>query len=205
MHNTLIYIGHFILHTIDSMGYMGIILLMAVESAAIPIPSEIIMPASGLLVLSGTFSFWGVAVSGAIGSTIGSWIIYFIGFYGGRPLLLKYGRYVLISHHSMETAEKFFNKYGWWTLFTGRLLPVIRTYISLPAGISKAGFYVLTITCITGSFLWSLFLEWIGIKLGSNWYIIEPYFRRFDFLVIAGFIIFVFLWIYYHIKQKNSS
>jgi membrane protein DedA with SNARE-associated domain len=202
MHGFLVNIGYFIIHTIGSLGYIGITLLMAIESAAIPLPSEIIMPVSGLLVLSGKFSFFGVAFAGAIGSTIGSLIIYIIGFYGGRPLLLKYGRYVLISHHDMEIAEKFFNKYGWWALFTGRLLPVIRTYISLPAGISKAGFYVLTVSCFAGSFLWSVFLEWAGIKLGKNWSLIEPYFRRFDFLIVIVFVIFIFLWIFRHINQK---
>lgn len=203
MHSILVNTGHFIINTISSLGYTGIILLMAMESGALWIPSEIVIPVSGLLVLSGKFSFWGVIFAGSIGSTIGSYILYLIGFYGGRPLLLKYGKYVLISRHDMEMAEKFLNRYGWWSLFTGRLLPVIRTYISLPAGISKANVHVLNVTCFAGSFLWIFFLEWMGIKLGNSWHVIEPYFRRFDFLIVAVLVIFVFLWIYRHIRQKT--
>lgn len=189
-------VGQFIIQTIESLGYEGIIILMAVESACIPLPSEIIMPFSGALAQQGRFTLLGISLAGATGSTLGSWVVYFLGWYGGHPLLLKYGKYLLISHHDLARAERFFQRYGWVSLFLGRVMPVIRTYISLPAGISKANFWILTVTSFIGSLIWSFFLGFIGFKLGENWEVMEPYLRKFDLLILAGlvFLILLFLW-----------
>jgi len=146
------------MHTIGALGYFGVGGLMAIESAAIPLPSEIIMPFAGSLIPAGRFSLLGIALAGAIGSTIGSWATYWIGRYGGRPLVERYGKYILISAHDLNLADKFFARYGAWSTFIGRVLPIFRTYISIPAGITKVPFGLFTLTSITGSFLWSLLL-----------------------------------------------
>src|SRR3989338_2887863 len=133
MSSILALLTNFIISTISALGYSGVALLMAIESAAIPLPSEVIMPFSGFLVSEGRFTLLGIALAGAVGSVIGSWVTYWIGKYGGRPLIMKYGHWVLISEHDLNIEDKFFAKYGTWATFFGRVLPVFRTYISIPA------------------------------------------------------------------------
>ena len=199
----LIFITEFIRQTIHSWGYFGVAALMGLESAAIPLPSEIIMPLSGSLVPTGQFSLFGIALAGAIGSVIGSWVLYWLGEYGGRPLIEKYGKYILISRHDLDLADKFFTKYGAWSTFFGRMLPVVRTYISAPAGIAKMPFWKMTFSCLAGSFLWSYALGWIGVRLGENWQIIETYFRKFDIVIVIVIIIALTYWIKRHLKHRN--
>ena len=135
------YLAGFIIAAISLLGYGGVILMMAIESACIPLPSEIIMPFSGYLVSTGRFSLIGVSLAGAVGCVVGSVIAYWIGYYGGRPMAEKYGKYVLVTKHDLDIADKFFNKYGNTAVFISRLLPVVRTFISLPAGISRMNFW----------------------------------------------------------------
>ena len=129
----------FIIGTISSLGYAGIVLLMAIESACIPLPSEIIMPFSGYLVFTGEMQLWLVALAGAVGCVLGSLLAYWVGAVGGRPLVEKYGRYVLISHHDLDLADRWFQRHGDITIFIGRLLPVVRTFIAFPAGWNSTG------------------------------------------------------------------
>src|SRR3990167_3752792 len=129
-------IAGFIIATISALGYGGIILLMAIESANIPLPSEIIMPFAGFLVAGGELNLWLVALAGAVGCVAGSFFSYFLGSWGGRPLIEKYGRWILVSHHDLDLADRWFKKYGEITVFVGRLLPIVRTFISFPAGIA---------------------------------------------------------------------
>lgn len=197
----LIALTNFITQTISAFGYFGVTILMAIESAAIPLPSEIIMPFAGSLIALGRFSLLGIALAGAVGSTIGSWITYWLGRYGGRPLILKYGKYVLISHHDLDLADRFFARYGNWSTLIGRVLPVVRTYISLPAGITRVNFGFFTLTSFAGSFVWSLFLGWLGQKLGEHWKILEFYFRRFDILIVAVVVAFIVFWVWRHLKD----
>src|SRR5579885_1270396 len=133
-------VAAFIVATISSLGYGGIVLLMAIESACIPLPSEVIMPFSGYLVSTGRFNLWGVAVAGALGCNIGSIAAYFIGAKGGRPLAERYGHYVFVTRHDLEMADRWFVRYGDWAVFFARLLPVVRTFIALPAGIARMNF-----------------------------------------------------------------
>lgn len=196
-------ISIFIIKTISTCGYGGIGFLMAIESAAIPLPSEIIMPFSGFLVSQGRFTLFLVALAGAIGSTIGSVILFYIGLYGGRPFLEKYGRYLLITEHDLKLSEKFFQKYGAWSLLAGRLLPVVRTYISLPAGIAKVNLWLLALTSFVGSFVWSYFLAFLGMSLGRHWEILGQYFHKFDFLIGLIIIIGLIYWIRRHLKIKK--
>lgn len=192
----------FIISAISTMGYSGIVLMMAIESACIPLPSEIIMPFSGYLVAKGQFTLFWVSFAGALGCLVGSIPTYYVGLLGGRPLLEKYGKYVLISKHDMEIADKFFAKYGDLATFISRLLPVVRTFISLPSGIAKTNFPKFCLYTFIGSFVWCWFLAWIGLKLGENWNTLGGYFHKFDavigILLLAGAVWYVRR----HIKQK---
>ena len=197
-------ISNLIVHLISAAGYAGVAFLMAIESTAIPLPSEVIMPFAGSLVAIGRFSLFGVALAGAVGSVIGSAILYYIGAYGGRPLVERYGKYVLISHHDLHTAEKFFTKYGNFSNFIARLLPVVRTFISFPAGIARVEIKSFLLYSFIGSFIWSYFLAYIGFKLGSNWDSIKPFFHKFDYLIIAIAVIAIVLYVYRHIRHARA-
>jgi len=191
-------ITHFITSTIDTWGYVGVGVLMAIESAAIPLPSEIIIPFAGVSVGSGRFTLFGLALAGGFGSVLGSLVTYAVGFYGGRPLIQKYGRWVFISEHDLASTEKFFAHFGKWSSLIGRVLPVVRTFISIPAGIGKEPLLPFTIFAFVGSFIWSYFLAWLGLKLGNNWHILETYFRKFDIIIVAAGVIFVIYWVHRH-------
>jgi membrane protein DedA with SNARE-associated domain len=170
----------FVIGTIANLGYGGVVLLMAIESACIPLPSEVIMPFAGYLVFKGEFTLWGAALAGAAGCVLGSLLAYFIGAYGGRSLVYKYGRYVLISHRDLAWADRWFNRHGGVTVFVGRLLPVIRTFIALPAGISRMPLGRFVAYTFVGSFIWCYGLAWIGLKLGESWNTLGVYFHKFD-------------------------
>ncbi|MBI2355919.1 MAG: DedA family protein [Candidatus Doudnabacteria bacterium] len=195
-------ITNFIISTIDQLGYTGVAFLMAIESAAIPLPSEVIMPFSGFLVEAGRFTLFGLAVAGAVGSVVGSVATYALGYYGGRPLILKYGRYVLISENDLKLTEKFFQRFGKLSVFVGRMLPVVRTFISIPAGIGKVPLGSFIVIAFIGSFIWSYFLAWLGLKLGENWQLLEGYFRKFDAVIVIVIVAVIVWWIRRHIKSR---
>ncbi|HEV3040124.1 MAG TPA: DedA family protein [Candidatus Angelobacter sp.] len=168
----------FIIGVISHTGYLGVVLLMAIESACIPLPSEIIMPFSGALIVPaialqygrpGAFSLLWVATAGAIGCNVGSIIAYEIGYYGGRPLVERFGSYILLSRHDVEMSDRFFQRFGSLAVFIGRLLPVIRTFIALPAGIARMPRPRFHIYTFLGSWPWCFVLAWIGMKLGEQW------------------------------------
>lgn len=202
-------IAAFIITSISTLGYIGIAAMMAIESACIPLPSEVIMPFSGYLVSQGRFTLFGTALAGAIGCVVGSVVAYMVGRYGGRTFIWKYGKYVLISHHDIELADRWFNKYGQWAIFFSRLLPVVRTFISLPAGISKMRFVPFVVYTFLGSLPWCYVLSYIGVRLGDNWETIEIYFRKFDIVIGIFLIAMAVWWIWRHIKHtrkyKNCS
>ena len=177
-------VSQFILAVISAAGYLGIVLLMAIESACIPLPSEIIMPFSGYLAGQGRFTLWGVAVAGAIGCNVGSAVAYFAGARGGRPWLERYGRYVLITRRDLEWADRWFARYGEATIFFARLLPVIRTFIALPAGIARMSLWRFHLYTFLGSLPWCWALAWLGLKLGEHWQEkIHPWFEKFDIAI----------------------
>jgi len=181
-------ISALIVAVIASMGYGGIVLLMAIESACVPLPSEVIMPFSGYLVAGGRFSLNLVAMAGALGCLLGSWVGYYLGASGGRWVLERYGRYVLIASHELETAEQFFERWGAPAVFFSRLLPVVRTFIAFPAGVARMRLLPFTLYTLAGSYLWCLGLAYVGMQLGQHWVALGPYFHRFDGLV--AFVIF---------------
>jgi len=183
-------VSAFIIATISSLGYAGVILMMAIESACIPLPSEIIMPFSGYLVHTGRFDLQLVAIAGAIGCLLGSYLAYYIGASGGRWFLVHYGRWVLIAPHEIELADWFFQRWGGPAVFFSRLLPVVRTFIAFPAGVSRMPIVPFTLYTLIGSYLWCLMLAFAGMKLGQHWEELAPYFHRFDtviaILIVAG-------------------
>lgn len=189
---------------IETLGYGGIVLCMAIESACIPLPSEIIMPYSGYLAYNNPvkFTLFGISLAGAVGCLLGSIITYYIGLLGGRPLLEKYGKYILITKHDMETSDRFFAKYGDATIFISRLLPVVRTFISLPAGIAKTNVVKFIIYTLLGSFIWCFILGWIGLKIGENWEdSIAPYFHKFNAVIVIVIVLGVAYYIYRHLRK----
>jgi membrane protein DedA with SNARE-associated domain len=197
-------LASFVIAFISSTGYLGIILLMAIESACIPLPSEIIMPFSGYLAFLGRFGLWEVGLAGAFGCLVGSIPAYYLGLYGGRPLIERYGKYVLIDSRDLDIADRWFAKYGDWAIFFSRLLPVIRTFISFPAGVARMNMTRFIVYTLVGSFPWCLGLAYIGMKLGENWNTLGGYFHRFDIAIGVLIGIGVAYYIWRHLKGRKA-
>lgn len=199
----------FIAATYNLLQWPGVVALMAVESACIPFPSELIMPLAGwMLIKEQSLPVTYILVAGAygaLGNTIGSVIAYVVGMWAGRPLLNKYGRYILISQRDLDLADRWFSKSGSWTVFVSRLLPVIRTYISLPAGIARMNIIKFLIYTFVGSFIWSVGLAYGGYMMGEHWEQLRDAMRPFDPLFIAIILALIAFYIYRHVKHSNSN
>jgi len=195
----------------QSIGWPGVILLMAIESACIPFPSEIIMPLAGwMLIANPGLSPWLVVlagVCGGIGNVIGSWIAYWVGARGGLPLLRRYGKYILITNEDLDRANLWFAKYGSITTLAARFVPAVRTFISLPAGIARMKLSTFSLYAFIGSFFWSLGLAWGGYILGQNWEELREVMRPFDIpivILVLCLIAFYFWWKLRKIKQTGK-
>jgi membrane protein DedA with SNARE-associated domain len=198
----------FIIATISALGYFGIVLLMAIESACIPLPSEIIMPFAGYLVSTGQMNIWIVGLAGAVGCVLGSMVAYWAGMYGGRPLIEKYGRYVLLSRHDLDIADRLFAKYGEAIVFTARLLPAIRTFIAFPAGVARMNIPRFIFYTFAGSLPWCLGLAYVGQLLGEKWNkdeTLKTWFHRFDFAIGTVVVLLAAWWIWRHIKHLKAD
>jgi len=192
----------FVIYVISTGGYAGIVLLMAIESACIPLPSEVIMPFSGYLVFTGRFNLLWVATAGAIGCNVGSVAAYEVGAYGGRRLVEKYGSWIWMSERELAWADRFFARYGNAAVFLGRLLPVVRTFIALPAGIAhmpRVRFHVYT---FLGSWPWCYGLAYLGMKAGENWQYLGKYFHRFDAVIGAVIVAGLAWFVWTHWKHR---
>lgn len=200
----LSWLSEIIIHIISISGYIGIFFLMALESACVPIPSEIIMPFAGFLVWQGDLILWQIVVWGAFGNLFGSILAYWAGALGGRKLIKKFGKYILISDHDLEMADNWFKKYGQGAVFLGRVLPVVRTFISLPAGIAKMNFWKFSIFTFIGSLAWSFVLAYAGLIMGENWEILKIYFHKFDYIIMFAFLILACWWIKNHFVKKEE-
>ncbi|MCF7964524.1 DedA family protein [Methylobacter sp. Wu8] len=187
--------------TIGAMGYIGIFLLMALESSVVPIPSEIIMPPAGYLVQQGKMSMTLVILSGTLGSLFGAYLNYFAAHYLGRPLLLKYGRYVFITEEHFRRVEDYFASHGEISTFIGRLLPVIRHLISLPAGLAGMSHIKFSIYTLLGAFIWVSILTWIGYLLGHNEDLIKQYSHQVIIDVLAASVVLVTAYIFLHRRK----
>ena len=187
---------------IDQFGILGIFIGMVLESACIPLPSEVIMLTGGFFVAKGTFSFWEVVAAGVIGNMVGSILIYWIGAKGARTLLEKYGRYVFLNLKHLEKAEAWFAKYGEWAAFMGRNLPFIRTFISLPAGIARMNFSKFCLFTFLGCLPWNMALTYLGYTLGSNWTEVEGYVRPVSYGILLIIILIVLRFVYGAIRER---
>ena len=197
-------VAAFIISIISTMGYGGIVLLMAIESACIPLPSEIIMPFAGYLVFKGEMTLWGIALAGAIGCVLGSIPAYYVGMFGGRPLAEKYGKYVLISKHDLDMADRWFEKHGDIIIFIARLLPAVRTFIAFPAGVARMNLTKFIVYTFVGSFIWCWVLGYAGMKFGQHWEDLKVYFHEFHYVIIAIGVIFVLWYVWRHFKNERQ-
>jgi len=195
-----------------AVGYVGVMLAMTIESAMIPLPSELILPYAGFLVsdpsqlepLTGQpWNFWIVVVVATIGNTLGSLIAYAIGAFGGRPLLERYGKYVLIRPHEIDLADDFFAKHGAATVFIGRLLPIVRTFISFPAGVARMPIGKFIAYSTAGAFLWSMLLVYAGTVLGENWVQIRHALQPFDLLIAVSVVVLVVMFVWWRLGMPG--
>ncbi|MBI1950221.1 MAG: DedA family protein [Acidobacteria bacterium] len=203
--DVLKWMAAFITSTIGGLGYFGVFLMMAIESAAIPLPSEIIMPFSGYLVYRGEFTLHGAAFWGAAGCVFGSWAAYAVAAWGGRPFLERYGRYVLISHRDLELSERLFRRFGSPIIFFSRLLPVVRTFISLPAGLARMPLLRFSAYTFLGSYPFCYALAYLGYGLGEHWHALESHFRKFDILIGILLIVGAVWWVRRHLAGSAPS
>lgn len=194
----------------ERFGYVGVVIAMAIESAAIPLPSELILPFAGWSVSKGLtepltsspWTYWGAVIAGVVGNTVGSLASYAIGAYGGRPLVERYGKYVLISHHDIEIADRWFARYGEATVFFSRMLPIVRTFISVPAGIARMPLWRFTLFSILGAVPWVMLLVWGGMQLGDHWLELKHNLRGLDYLIAAVILLGVGLFIWRHVRRR---
>jgi membrane protein DedA with SNARE-associated domain len=196
-----------------AVGYVGVLLAMAIESAMIPLPSELILPYAGFLVsdpsqlepLTGSpWDFWIVVVFATLGNTLGSLVAYAIGAYGGRPFLERYGKYLLIREHEIELADRFFQRHGNATVFIGRLLPIVRTFISFPAGVARMPILPFIAYSTAGAFLWSALLVYAGTVLGANWEDIRHALQPFDLAIAVLVILAIVLFVWWRIGMPGK-
>jgi membrane protein DedA with SNARE-associated domain len=200
---------NFIDQVYQLMGWPGLVVLMAIESACIPLPSELIMPLAGwMLIESPGLSIWYIFLAGfcgALGNVIGSLVAYAVGAWGGLPFLQRYGKYILISHHDLERANRWFYKYGDWITFLSRLLPAVRTFISFPAGIARMNILKFSLYAFLGSFIWSVALTWGGYILGQNWERIRELMRPFDYPIIGIVVVLIGIFIWLRLRSRRRD
>lgn len=197
------YISNWALEIINTTGYVGVFVLSALESAAIPIPSEIVVPFSGFLAVSGKFSILGVVLVATFANLAGSIVLFLIGRSGGRWILEHYGKYVLIHKKDLDAADRWFLKHGVATVFWGRMLPVVRTFISLPAGIANMSLARFSLFTLLGALPWNLALALVGLKAGENWDLLHGYFRKADIFIVILVTAGVLWYIFRHLKSKK--
>jgi len=193
----------------SSFGYVGVVIAMTIESCAIPVPSELILPLAGWSVSRGLiepltsspWTYWGAVAAGVAGNTLGSLASYAIGAYGGRPLVERYGRYVLISSHDLEIADRWFARYGQATVFFSRMLPIVRTFISVPAGIARMPLGRFVLFSILGAIPWVMLLVWGGMQLGDHWRELKDALKGLDYLVAACVVALVGLFVWRHVRR----
>ena len=187
---------------IGAWGLPGVFFLMLLESACIPVPSEAIMPFAGFAVNEGDMSFWGAVAAGVVGNVAGSWIAYWVGLYGGRPFVDRWGKYVLLRHHHLDVAERWFAKWGPATVFFSRMIPIVRTFISLPAGAARMPFWRFTLYTVLGCIPWVIMLTWVGVMLGDNWEEIRSWLHYADYAVVAALVALV---VWFVVKRRRRG
>lgn len=193
---------------IAATSYFGVFFLMVLESMVFPVPSEAVMPFAGFLIADGHFTYAGVIIASTLGSIVGSTLSYYIGFYGGKPFLKRFGKYFLLDAHDLEISERFFSKYGEITIFISRFIPVVRHLISIPAGFAKMKMTKFIIYTTIGAGLWNTFLTYLGVKLKHNWESVMEYSHTIDIVVVAilGLAVIYYAYkIYLNYKKSKSN
>ncbi len=196
-------VSSFILSLISAWGYAGIVVCMTIESACIPLPSEIIMPFSGYLTTTGRFTLWGAALAGAVGNVLGSWIGYGLGSVGGRPLAERLSRWRIIRMEEYDRADHWLNRHGLQMAFWTRLVPIVRTFVSFPAGAARVPPFRFTLYTFVGSYLWCLALAAVGAVFGEHWERIRGVWRGFDLLVVVALAALFLLWLRSHLRTEK--
>lgn len=205
MHQLLTWITETAIHLVNTLGIWGIWIGMILESACIPIPSEVLMLSGGWLVAQGSLSFTEVAVAGIAGNLIGSMIAYYVGIVGGRRLLEKYGKYILLNEHHLEQSERWFDRYGESTVFFTRMLPFVRTFISLPAGIAGMKLWKFIVFTALGCIPWNIALIYLGYRLGDNWSVVEQYMRPISYTIFGIVLLLLIWWLLRRYRAMNST
>lgn len=204
MEQILDLLSHAMVNLVTNFGYGGVFIAMVLQSACIPLPSEVILPLAGYLVFIGKFSYWKITLLATLANVVGGLLAYYFGKYAGRPFILKYGRYMFVTEYKLKKTEYFFDRYGEVTVFVGRMLPVIRTFISLPAGIAQMNVIKMSIYTFLGSMPWCALLIWYGYELGENWETLKQMFYRFHVLLgWIGFIILVISFIFIFLAKRR--
>ena len=204
MFELISYISEWALEVIERTRYFGIFVLSALESAAIPIPSEVVIPFSGFLVIAGKFSLWGVVWVATLANLAGSIALFLIGRSGGRWFIEKYGKYFLIHKRDLDRADIWFEKHGIKAVFFSRMLPVARTFISLPAGIAKMNIWKFSLFTFLGALPWNFVLAFIGYKAGENWNLLHNYFRKANIFIVLLIVAVVIWYIWKHIRRGHK-
>lgn len=193
------------LNFIDTWGYIAIVVLMALESACLPVPSELVFGFAGYLIFLGRMDLTFAVLAGLIGGLLGSLVAYAVGYYGGRPFISKYGKYILLSQKHVDIAQKWFDRYGVKAAFYSRLLPVVRTFISLPAGFAQVDFKKFTLYTILGSAPWTIAIIYTGMLLGENWHKLETIGHNAALLVAGGLVFIGILWLRHNKNEVNPN
>ena len=204
----LAFIFQFVTHIIDAGGYAGIAALLSLNSCGVPIPSELILPFSGYLVYMGRFNLLLVATAGAVGCNIGSAVAYWIGAKGGRPLVMRYGKWVLMSAHDVDRMSGFFERYGSIAILVGRMLPIVQTFVAFPAGIARMPRLRFHVYTTVGSFIWYSCLTWAGMKLGAAWNTdprVQQIFHRFHLVVEIALLLAVVYFVWSHLRRRGHA
>lgn len=199
------WLEHFVVDVLGRYGYTAVFVLMLLESACIPIPSELTMVFGGFLVSRGELDFVAVSLIGTVANLVGSWIAYWVGYVGGRPLIHRWGRYVLIRDHEVDRAHEWFERHGEAAVFVSRLLPVVRTFISLPAGVARMPFGRFTVYTFLGCLPWCFALTWAGVLLGDNWETFLRYGRPISYLIAAASVAVIGWWLYRRYRARKRA
>ena len=197
-------LSEFVKGVIESSGVSGVFFLMLAESAAIPIPSEIIMPFSGFLVFEGKFTFLSIFWAGVLGNVVGSIILYYVGYFGGRPFLEKYGKFFLLTQEDFQKTEVWFKKYGTSAVLLSRMIPGVRTFISFVPGVAKMNVFKFTVYTFFGCIPWVYALTYTGVVAGENWDILHPYFQKAEWVIVALVFLGIYWFVKKHLKRKSN-
>jgi len=195
----------YIVYGISALGYSGVFLLMALESMIAPVPSEVVMPFAGYLAAQNRFNFWFALIASSLGSVFGSLLSYYMGLYGGRPLISKFGKYLLLEEEHLEWTEKWFRKSGEKTIFISRFVPVVRHLISIPAGVARMAMHKFLLYTFVGATIWNFILLYAGFRLGSHWGKIHEFSKELDVIFIIAVVIFLAYFLWKHHKKRNEK